>query len=148
MSDDPLSGARRRAPIRTLARAFAATLSCAFVLGAATPARAAYPERPINLIVAYAAGGGTKNAVWGQATSDVSGTTQILRDKTIGASYGDAFLAALTIGDVARGDIDAWNPVASEIVPNATLRSLYDRHYGVFRSLYDSTRGLMREIEP
>ena len=59
MSDTPLSGARRRAPIRTLARAFAATLSCAFVLGAATPARAAYPERPINLIVAYAAGGGT-----------------------------------------------------------------------------------------
>lgn len=108
-----------------------------------TYADAGVPPRRI-----YAAGGGTKNAVWGQATSDVSGTTQILRDTTIGASYGDAFLAALAIGDVARGDIDTWNPVASEIVPNATLRSLYDRHYGVFRSLYDSTRGLMREIEP
>ena len=60
---------------------------------------------------------------------------------------GEHFLAALAIGDVERGDIDAWNPVASEIVPNATLRSLYYRHYGVFRGLYDSTRQLMREIE-
>ena len=85
--------------------------------------------------------------VWGQATSDVSGATQILRDKTIGASYGDAFLAALAIGDVARRDIDTWNPVASEIAPNPSLRALYDRHYRVFRGLYDSTRGLMREIE-
>ena len=50
----------------------------------------------------YAVGGGTKNKVWAQATSDVSGRTQIIRDKTIGASYGDAFLAALAVGDVRR----------------------------------------------
>jgi xylulokinase len=42
-----------------------------------------------------AVGGGTKNRVWSQATSDVAGRTQIIRAKTIGASLGDAFLAAL-----------------------------------------------------
>ena len=37
-------------------------------------------------------GGGTKNKVWAQATSDVTGRTQIIRSNTIGASYGDCIL--------------------------------------------------------
>ena len=53
----------------------------------------------------FAVGGGTRNRVWAQATSDVSGRTQIVRRRTVGASYGDAFLAALAVGDVRRSDI-------------------------------------------
>jgi hypothetical protein len=64
-----------------------------------------------------AVGGGTKNRVWSQATSDVAGRTQIIRAKTIGASLGDAFLAALAVGDVSRADIARWNPLASEVRP-------------------------------
>ena len=93
-----------------------------------------------------AAGGGTKNRVWSQATSDVSGRTQIIREKTIGASYGDAFIAALAVGDVAREDIRTWNPVAREIVPEAGLSGLYDRRYRVFRELYSRNRDLMAEL--
>ena len=52
----------------------------------------------------YAVGGGTKNLAWAQATSDVSGLAQILRRRTIGASYGDAFLAAVAVGDAKRSD--------------------------------------------
>ena len=52
-----------------------------------------------------AVGGGTNNAVWAQATSDITGLRQHIRQKTIGASYGDAFLAALGAGDAKRGDI-------------------------------------------
>ena len=107
-----------------------------------TFADAGVPPRAI-----YAAGGGTKNTVWGQATSDVSGLTQIVRDKTIGASYGDAFLAALAIGDVKRSDINAWNPVSSQVVARPDLKGLYDRHYRVFRGVYDAARNLMREVE-
>jgi xylulokinase len=91
----------------------------------------------------YAAGGGTKNAVWGQATSDVSGLTQVVREKTIGASYGDAFLAALAIGDVRREDIHRWNPVVRRIEPQPALRDLYDQRYATFRALYERTRDLM-----
>ncbi len=94
----------------------------------------------------YAAGGGTKNAVWSQATSDISGRTQIVREKTIGASYGDAFIAALAVGDVARADIAKWNPVATEIAPRVELHALYDRRYRVFRELYERTKGLIREV--
>ena len=42
-----------------------------------------------------AVGGGTRNRVWSQATSDISGMAQTVCEKTIGACYGDAFLAAL-----------------------------------------------------
>jgi xylulokinase len=93
----------------------------------------------------FAVGGGTKNRVWSQATSDVSGRAQILREKAIGASYGDAFLAALAVGDVRRGDIAAWNPVAAEISPHPS--EAYRRNYAVYRGIYERTKDLMREIE-
>lgn len=91
-----------------------------------------------------AAGGGTKNRVWSQSTSDVSGLTQIVREKTVGASYGDAFLAALAVGDVRPSDIRTWNPVATEITPNAALKPVYEKTYRTFRELYPRTKELMR----
>jgi xylulokinase len=93
----------------------------------------------------FAVGGGTKNRVWAQATSDASGLTQILCRNTIGASYGDAFLAALGVADVKRTDIRRWNPVASEIGPNPS--ETYRRQYGVYRQIYERTRDLMQEVE-
>ncbi len=104
-----------------------------------TYADAGVPPRRI-----LAAGGGTKNTVWSQATSDISGLTQIIRDKTVGASYGDAFIAALAVGDARPADIREWNPVAREIVPNTALKSVYDKQYRTFRELYPRTRELMR----
>jgi xylulokinase len=95
----------------------------------------------------YAVGGGTRNRVWAQATSDVSGRTQIIREKTMGASYGDAFLAALAVGDVKRADIKDWNPVASEILADPANAEVYERQYSVFRDLYPRTRDLMRRLD-
>jgi xylulokinase len=93
-----------------------------------------------------AAGGGTKNKVWAQATSDVSGRTQIVREKTVGASYGDAFLAALAVGDARREDIRTWNPVDYEIAADPANAEVYRRQYGVFKELYPRTRELMRTV--
>ncbi len=91
----------------------------------------------------YAVGGGTKNRVWAQATSDIGGLPQTVRRKTIGASYGDAFLAALAMGEVTPADIDLWNPVESAITPRAELREMYDRQHAVFRGLYPAIRGFL-----
>jgi xylulokinase len=90
-----------------------------------------------------AVGGGTKNEVWTQSTSDISGIDQTLRRETIGASYGDAFLAALAVGDVSREDIETWNPEISTISarPSEDLR----KGYSIFRHLYDQTKDLMAE---
>lgn len=92
----------------------------------------------------FAAGGGVQNRVWEQATSDISGRGQTVREKTLGASYGDAFLAALAVGDVSRSDIRVWNPVANEIVPDPATRDIYQRRYRTFRALYPRTRDLMQ----
>jgi xylulokinase len=94
----------------------------------------------------YSVGGGTKNRVWSQATSDVTGKTQILREKTFGASYGDAFLAALALGDVEEADIRDWNPIASEIPADPTRRTVYETQFAVYKELYPRTRDLMRRL--
>ncbi len=98
-------------------------------------------QEPLSIL---AAGGGTKNRVWSQATSDVSGHVQIIREKTVGASYGDAFLAALAIGDVQRDDIRSWNPIARKIEPDYAFQATYAEQYRRFRELYPRTKDLMR----
>ena len=92
----------------------------------------------------YAVGGGAKNRVWSQATSDICGIPQVLRQKTMGASYGDAFLAAIAVGGAKREDIETWNPRVSAIMPRAELKPHYDERHAVFRALYPATRQWMQ----
>jgi xylulokinase len=100
-------------------------------------------ELPRKLL---AVGGGTKNKVWSQATSDISLMPQTVCRKTVGASYGDAFLAALAIGDVGKRDILAWNPEEQRIVPNRRNRTAYERQYCAFRELYLRNKDLMAKL--
>lgn len=92
----------------------------------------------------FAVGGGIKNKVWAQATSDISGKTQIVRRKTVGASYGDAFLAAYAVGDVKIDAIRDWNPVAYALEPRGEYAALYREKYSIFREVYERNRDLMR----
>jgi len=66
--------------------------------------------RAINANVdrVIAVGGGTKSKTWVQIVSDVAGIEQIIPEQTIGASYGDAFLAGLAIGMVQKTDLSQW----------------------------------------
>lgn len=91
-----------------------------------------------------AVGGGTKNALWLQATSDVSGINQILSEKTVGASYGDAFMAALSVGLVKRSDIARWNPIVRTI--KAEQNPVYDASHSLFRKLYEQTRDIAHAL--
>ncbi len=94
----------------------------------------------------FAVGGGTQNPIWLQATSDATGLTQTVRQKTIGASFGDAFLAALALGRVVPEDIDLWNPVARRIEPDANAREILKERLSQFKRLYTQTKDLMAEI--
>lgn len=91
-----------------------------------------------------AVGGGVKNAVWLQATSDISGMGQIVCEKTVGASYGDAFLAAVAVGRATAGEIAEWNPVARVVTPEKV--PAYARQYPLFKRLYDQTRDIAHEL--
>jgi xylulokinase len=91
-----------------------------------------------------AVGGGTKNGVWMQATSDLTGLTQVVSRTTVGASYGDAFLAAVAVGAAAREDIARWNPPEREVAPERV--AAYERQYPLFRRLYEATRDIAHAL--
>lgn len=93
-----------------------------------------------------AVGGGTQNPVWVQATSDICGLSQTVRRNTVGAAYGDAFLAAVALGEARLEDIETWNPVAETIRPDPGHADLYAKHLDLFKRLYRQTRDLMAEI--
>ncbi len=91
-----------------------------------------------------AVGGGTQNEVWLQATSDISGLTQIVSDKSIGAAYGDAFLAAQAVGLAAPKDIASWNPVRREVAPER--HEAYARQYPLFLKLYEQSKNIAHAL--
>jgi xylulokinase len=98
-------------------------------------------QSPARLL---AVGGGTKNALWLQATSDITGIDQIVCDKTTGASYGDAFLAAMAAGLAKRSDIAHWNPPARRIA--ARRKPVYEKAHTLFRRLYAQTKDIAKEL--
>ncbi|MGJ8583631.1 MAG: FGGY-family carbohydrate kinase [Marinosulfonomonas sp.] len=91
-----------------------------------------------------AVGGGTKNRIWLQATSDTGSVLQIVCENTVGASFGNALLAAIGVGAAKRADIDRWNPVAQTITPE--LHPAYQRQYPLFKSLYEQTRDIAHNL--
>ena len=90
-----------------------------------------------------AVGGGTQSATWLQIVSDVLGISQIIPEKTIGASYGDAFLAGLANGTLKRSDIEEWVVIKETISPDLQTFDVYDGLYRQYKSLYGQTRETM-----
>lgn len=89
-----------------------------------------------------AVGGGTRSRLWLDIVSSVSGAPQDVPAQTIGASYGDAFLAALAVGlvaDVSALD-KAWVHIAERVEPDPAAQRTYDGYYPLYRDLYRATR--------
>jgi xylulokinase len=102
---------------------------------------AAAEAAPLRVL---AVGGGTQNAVWMQATSDIGGVPQLVCEKTMGASFGDAFLAACAVGLAAPDEISAWNPVARTVTPAPD--PAYARQYPLWKALYTQTRDIAHAL--
>jgi xylulokinase len=85
-----------------------------------------------------AVGGGTQGRLWTQIVSDVTGRPQLLPTETIGASYGDALLAAIGVG-LVEPQTD-WARIDRTVVPDPANADLYDRLYGTYRDLYPATK--------
>ncbi|MCB9452720.1 MAG: FGGY-family carbohydrate kinase [Anaerolineaceae bacterium] len=93
-----------------------------------------------------AVGGGTKSRTWLQIVSDVAGVEQNLPEITIGASYGDAFLAGMAAGVLNRSDLDRWVKPGTVITPEPDNRGVYDTLYRDYLALYDSTKDIMHRL--
>jgi xylulokinase len=88
-----------------------------------------------------AVGGGAKNSLWMQIVSDVTGVPQDVPEKTVGASYGDAFLAGLATGIVpSRAELAGrWVTIGHSIQPDPAVTAIYDEYFPIYRGLYEKT---------
>jgi xylulokinase len=91
-------------------------------------------------------GGGTKSKTWLQIVSDITGISQIVPDKTIGASYGDAFLAGVAAGVLKRSDINNWVKVKANITSDPKVKGKYDSYYKDFLNLYTQTKDVVHRL--
>jgi xylulokinase len=93
-----------------------------------------------------AVGGGTKSRNWLEIVSSVTGVTQIVPELTIGASYGDAFLAGLTSGILTPGDLNTWVKYKTEITPDIHSQQTYETLYGKYLELYTQTCEILHHL--
>ena len=93
-----------------------------------------------------AVGGGAQTDTWLQIVSDIAGVVQEVPATTIGASYGDAFLAGLAAGRVQREDLDTWVRPGRTIRPDTSKRALYDQQFGLYKQLYTQTKTVVHEL--
>lgn len=95
-----------------------------------------------------AVGGGAQNPLWLQIVSDVTGLPQAVPERTVGASFGDAFLAGLATGLVPDRDDLArnWVKLARTVEPDSPTAETYAAIYEIYRRLYIKTRDEMHEL--
>ncbi|TGD84993.1 sugar kinase [Mycolicibacterium sp. CH28] len=91
-----------------------------------------------------AVGGGLRSPIWAQTLSDVTGRAQLVPEQAIGASYGDALLAAIGVGLVPP-DTD-WARIAREIQPDPANVARYNELYATWCELYPSTRDVVHRL--
>lgn len=89
-----------------------------------------------------AVGGGTAQRLWTQVVSDVTRLPQDLPSITVGASYGDARMAA----DAAGVDTGDWNPVAERLEPDTASGEVYERLYWLYLDSYRSGAEVMHAL--
>jgi xylulokinase len=95
--------------------------------------------------VIRAIGGGTKNRVWAQAVTDISGYAQEIVSGP-GAAYGDAMLAAGAIGLLDPSDIGQWVTPSTVLEPRTELAPLYARQRELFDEFYRATRPILTQL--
>jgi xylulokinase len=98
----------------------------------------------LNRIVAT--GGGSRNRLWAQIVSDVTGLPQTILGRS-SAALGVAFLAGIGIGYFHElQEVRAWSPPDVELLPRADLYQRYREYYRIYRQLYDNTKEEMHTL--
>lgn len=107
-----------------------------------------FEEHDVNINTIMAVGGGTKNPEWIQMVSDITGKEIATTSVTIGASFGDAMMAAMGVKFfdsydeisklIKKGEIYKPDPVKHEI---------YKDYQKIFNELYLNNKDLMHRIK-
>jgi xylulokinase len=95
-----------------------------------------------------AVGGGLKDPLWLQICSDVTGQVQEIPNRTVGAAYGDAYLAGYAAGlfQDSKPLKQEWVKIVKTVEPNWETAPVYDELYDLYRRLYQNTREEMHRL--
>jgi xylulokinase len=95
-----------------------------------------------------AVGGGAQDALWLQICSDVTGMPQEVPERTIGAAYGDAYLAGYAAGIFSDSQPlkQHWVKIARVVEPERQTAAIYAELYESYAQLYDQTRPIMHRL--
>ena len=106
-----------------------------------------FAENDISFLRIYAVGGGAKNEVWMQMIADITGCEIVKADVTVGASYGDALMAAIGVGDIGSfPELRNLIRQGKKYCPNAETKEVYEKSYRLYRELYTRTADLMHVL--
>ena len=94
----------------------------------------------------FAVGGGVKNDLWMQIVADVTGKEISTPAITVGASFGDALMAA---SGIKYSGFESFNKLTDFIKPGKTYHpnkenhEAYKKYQNIYDSLYPATVNLM-----
>ena len=100
---------------------------------------------PVENLIAV--GGGTKNSLWMQIVADVIGRPVLIPRVSIGASYGEALMAALGIGDLK--DFNELSSVIETdhiIMPDEENKKIYGKYFEIYDKLYTVNKEFMHQL--
>ena len=103
---------------------------------------------PIDQI--FAVGGGVKNELWMQIVADVTGKEISTPAITVGASFGDALMAASGIqypGFESFDKLTNFIKSGKTYTPNTENHKIYKKFQAIYDNLYESTFELMHAID-
>lgn len=96
-----------------------------------------------------AVGGGTLNPVWMQIIADILGTPLSTPAVTVGASYGDAMMAALAIKHPGFQDYSSLTAIIREgktYEPDFEKHAVYQHYQAIYDRLYGATADLAQAL--
>ena len=106
-----------------------------------------FAEHDIKINKIMAVGGGTKNSQWMQMVSDIIGKEISTAAITIGASYGDAMMAAMSINYFdSFVDLSKLIKKGVSYKPNMENHAIYKDYQKIFDKLYNDNKDAMQEI--
>lgn len=106
-----------------------------------------FEEHGVKINKIMAVGGGTKNPQWMQIVSDIIGKSISTAGITIGASYGDAMMAAMGIQYFdSFEDLSKVIKMGDCYTPNMENNKVYQKYQEIFDELYTSTKHLMHKL--
>ncbi len=102
---------------------------------------------PIEQI--FAVGGGVKNDLWMQIIADITGKEISTPAITVGASFGDALMAASGIkhpGFETFASLTNFIKPGKSYFPNEKNHEIYKKYQAVYDALYPATMELMHTV--